>query len=92
MMDEIKVKNEEGKEITVKSLGTFKVEELGKEFVMYSLNDDKPETELGAILLGELIQDEDGNYQVVGILDEEREMVLAFYNEIATQVGGNGNE
>jgi uncharacterized protein YrzB (UPF0473 family) len=91
-MDELKVKNEEGKEITVKSLGTFRVEELGKEFVMYSLNDDKPETELGAILLGELIQDDDGNYQVVGILDSEREMVLAFYNEISTQIGGNGNE
>lgn len=90
-MNEIKVKNDEGKEITVKSLGTFKIEELGKEYVMYSLNDDKPETELGAILLGELIQDEDGNYQVVGILDEEREMVVAFYNEIATQVGGEGN-
>jgi uncharacterized protein YrzB (UPF0473 family) len=89
-MNEIKVKNDEGKEITVKSLGTFKIEELGKEYVMYSLNDDKPETELGAILLGELIQDEDGNYQVVGILDEEREMVVAFYNEIATQVGGEG--
>ena len=87
-MSEIKVKNDEGKEITVKSLGTFRVEELGKEFIMYSLNDDKPETELGAILLGELIQDEDGNYEVVGILDEEREMVLAFYNEIATQIGG----
>ena len=90
MMDEIKVKNDEGKEITVKSLGTFRVEDLGKEFIMYSLNDDKPETELGAILLGELIQDEEGNYQVVGILDSEREMVLAFYNEIATQVGGEG--
>ena len=89
-MNEIKVKNDEGKEITVKSLGTFKIEELGKEYVMYSLNDDKPETELGAILLGELIQDEDGNYQVVGILDEEKEMVVAFYNEIATQVGGEG--
>jgi uncharacterized protein YrzB (UPF0473 family) len=87
-MSEIKVKNDEGKEITVKSLGSFRVEELGKEFIMYSLNDDKPETELGAILLGELIQDEDGNYEVVGILDEEREMVLAFYNEIATQIGG----
>ena len=81
-MNEIKVKNDEGKEITVKSLGTFKIEELGKEYVMYSLNDDKPETELGAILLGELIQDEDGNYQVVGILDEEREMVDEFIDHI----------
>ncbi len=89
MMNEIKVKNEEGKEITIKSLGTFRIEELGKEYVMYSLNDDKPETELGAILLGELVQDENGNYQVLGILDSEREMVVAFYNEIATQVGGS---
>ena len=92
MMNEIKVKNEEGKEITIKSLGTFRIEELGKEYVMYSLNDDKPETELGAILLGELVQDENGNYQVLGILDSEREMVVAFYNEIATQVGGSDGQ
>ena len=91
-MDELKVKNDEGKEITIKSLGCFRIEELGKEYIMYSLNDDKPETELGAVLLGEIIEDEDGNKQVVGVLDSEQEMVLAFYNEIATQVGGNGNE
>ena len=88
-MMELKVKNDDGKEITVKSLGSFRVEELGKEYVMYSLNDDKPETELGAILLGELVQDDDGNYQVLGILDDERDMVVAFYNEISTQVGGS---
>ena len=87
-MEMIKVKNDQGKEITIKSLGTFRIEELGKEYVMYSLNDDKPETHLGAILLGELVTDENGNYQVLGILDSEKEMVLAFYNEISNQVGG----
>ena len=40
----------------------------------------------GHVLLGEVVKDGD-DVQVLGILPEEEEIVVAYYNEISKQVG-----
>lgn len=59
---------------------------------MYSLMDDDVNNENAGVLLGEVVRDEDGNIQVLGILSEEKDVVVAYYNEIADQLGGDSNE
>lgn len=83
-----KVKNENGEIVSVKVLGFFKIESLGKEYVMYSIMDDNPDSKMGAILLGEVIREDDSTIQILDLLEEEIDMVVAAYNEIAVQIGG----
>lgn len=86
MNKEIKIKNENGEEITISIVGNFKIEDLKKEYVIYSIVDDNPLNDKGAILIGELVRNND-ELSVIGIDEEEQPIVLAFYNEIANSVG-----
>lgn len=90
-MQDIKFIDENGKEITISVIGFFKVDELEKEFIMYSLIDDDSSNDMGYVLLGEVVR-YDGVVQILGIESEERDMVLAYYNEISNQIGGSENE
>lgn len=81
------VKNENGDFISVSFLGFFRVPDLDKEYAMYALMDDNDDNEHGSVLLGEVIR-EDGNVQILGIKDEEKDLVVAYYNEISNQIGG----
>lgn len=90
-MQDIKFIDENGKEITISVIGFFRVDELEKEFIMYSLTDDDSSNDMGYVLLGEVVR-YDGIVQILGIESEERDMVLAYYNEISKQIGGNENE
>ena len=58
---------------------------------MYSLIDDDSSNDMGYVLLGEVVR-YDGIVQILGIESEERDMVLAYYNEISNQIGGSENE
>ena len=82
-----KVKNEDGEEISVSFMGFFKIPDLGKEYAMYSLVDDNPEHEMGSVILGEVIRDGE-NITILGIEDDEEDLVVAYYNEISSQIGG----
>lgn len=53
---------------------------------MYGIVDDDPNSKNGGVLLGEVVG-EGEDMQVLGILPEEKDMVLAYYNEISTQLG-----
>lgn len=90
-MQDIKFIDENGKEITISVIGFFRVDELEKEFIMYSLTDDDSSNDMGYVLLGEVVR-YDGIVQILGIESEERDMVLAYYNEISNQIGGSENE
>lgn len=57
---------------------------------MYGLVDDDITNENGHVLLGEVIRKED-SIQVLGILPAEKDLVVAYYNEISNQVGGEYN-
>ena len=85
-MKDITYKNEEGNIITISVIGFFKVPELEKEFIMYSCTDDDSSQQNGLVLLGEIIKEED-NIQILGIDSNEKDLVLAYYNEVINQIG-----
>lgn len=87
----IKVKDQNGNKVEVSVLGIFKIPDLEKQYIMYGLVDDDPYNENGGVLLGEVIG-EGENMQIVGILEEEKELVVAYYNEISKQIGEDENE
>ncbi len=58
--------------------------------MMYSRLDQNEENSLGAILIGELLR-EDDKLVVTGVPEEEKEMIVAYYNEISEQMGGEQN-
>lgn len=86
-MEDIKFINEKGDNITVSLLGFFSIPDLEKEYIMYGITDDNKNNEFGKVLLGETKRTKN-NIQILGILPTERDLVVAYYNEIANQIGG----
>lgn len=86
MEKEIIVKDENGNDLTIAVLGAFKIDALEKEYIMYSLVDSDITNENGYVLLAEIIHDEDGT-KILGIKDNEKDLVMAFYNEISDGLG-----
>lgn len=91
-MKEMIINDANGNQVNVSVIGMFRIPDLEKEYVMYSLIDDDVNNENAGVLLGEVVRDEEGNIQVLGILSEEKDVVVAYYNEIADQLGGDSNE
>ena len=58
---------------------------------MYSIVDDNVEEDDCVILLGEVVR-EDDDVQILGIDENEKDLVVAYYNEIASQIGGSNDE
>ena len=90
-MKDIKYKDENGKEMTISLMGFFKVPELEKEFIMYSFTDNDINNDFGHVLLGEVVREND-EIQILGIESEEKELVVAYYNEVINQIGGTSDE
>lgn len=90
-MKEITIKDNDGNNLNISVIGFFRIPELEKEFVMYGLVDDDETKENGHVLLGEVIREED-NIRIEGIESEEKDLVVAYYNEVINQIGGNENE
>ena len=86
MKKEIIVKNENQEDIEISVLGGFGIEELKKEFIMYSIINKDDNSDQGLVLIGEVVRDGD-NVQILGIKEEEKELVSEFYNEIENQLG-----
>ena len=85
--EHVTIQNEQGENINITVIGTFEIPDLKKEYMMYSMEDENEENSLGAILIGELLKDED-KIKVAGVHEEEKEMVVAYYNEVSEQMGG----
>lgn len=88
MNKDIQVKNENGDIITISCLGMFTIPDFEKKYIMYGMVNDNPNMDMGAVMLGEVIEQEDGQIQVLGIEEEEEPIVVAYYNEIKNQIGG----
>ncbi|MBE6147235.1 MAG: hypothetical protein E7168_02750 [Firmicutes bacterium] len=89
-MKEIKYIDSNGNIMNISVIGFFKIPELEKEFIMYSLTDNTS-NEYGYVLLGEVVKIND-KAQILGILSNEKELVVAYYNEISKQLGEDSNE
>lgn len=80
--------NEKGEKLDVSVIGFFSIPDLEKEYVMYGIVNEKEEE--GRVLLGEVIR-HDETIEILGILESEKDLVVAYYNEIANQMGGKNN-
>ena len=90
-LERINVRDEHGNKLYVSVLGMFEIPDLEKKYIMYGIVDDDPFSKNGGGLLGEVVG-EGEDMQILGILPEEKDMVLAYYNEISTQLGEDEDE
>ncbi|MBE6140180.1 MAG: hypothetical protein E7172_01410 [Firmicutes bacterium] len=77
--------NENGEKLDVSVIGFFTIPDLEKEYIMYGIVNEKDDD--GKVLLGEVIR-EDDNIKILGILSSEKELVVAYFNEVSNQIGG----
>ena len=80
-------KNDKGEYINISLIGFFRVPTLDKEYIMYSLINENNNSDMGAVILGEVVR-EDEDIKILGIKSEEKDLVIAYYKEISEQLGG----
>ena len=85
MLKEVVTKNDKGVDVKLSVVGEFKINELNKEFIIYSLVDEDDTNEDGHLLIGEVLREND-EVKVSGIKKSEKDLVMAYYNEIASQI------
>lgn len=90
-LEQINAVDENGNKINISVMGMFEIPDLEKKYIMYGLVNDDDNMENGCVLLGEVVG-EGEDLQILGILPEEKEMVVAYYNEISTQLGEDDDE
>ena len=74
--------------INIEAIKIFKINELGKEYIIYSIIDNNDSNPEGELLFGEIVRNDD-SIQILGILPDEEDIVIAYYNEIRNQLGGS---
>ncbi len=74
--------------LNIEAIKIFKIDELGKEYIIYSITDNDDNNPDGELAFGEIVRQDD-SIQVLGILPEEEDIVIAYYNEIKSQLGGS---
>ena len=90
MISAINVINEEGQEVKIEIIMRFKVEELGKEYIVYTVDDDGVSETVPICIAG--INDEGGKLSLRLIDESEKNMVLVFYDNLRDMICGNRNE
>lgn len=76
----ITIKDEQNNDLVIELLLNFKIETLGKEYIAYTINDNNV-SETVLVYISEIIY-ENGIQKIIPIKDEEKELVLSFYNDI----------
>lgn len=80
--------DQNGNTMNIEAIKIFKIDELGKEYIIYSITDNDDSNLEGELLFGEIIRNDDF-IQILGILPDEEDIVIAYYNEIKNQLGGS---
>ena len=88
MISGYNVIDENGNEIKIDIIMQFRIEELNKEYVIFTINDDGVSEDV-YINITELEKNENGEYQIKMIPENEKNMVLAFYDSIRDSIHGN---
>lgn len=76
--------NEMGQSVTIDIIGQFRIDEVDRQYVIYTLNDDGVSEEL--IILIAQVEMENGKMKLLSIPDKERNMVVAFFNNIKDNI------
>ncbi len=80
MKNLIVVKNNNNETMTIELLLDFKIESIGKEYIVYTINDND-ESETVNVIISEIKYD--GEIPVVvPIKEDEKEMVFLFYDRL----------
>ena len=87
MITGFNVINENGEEVKIDIIMQFKIEENDKEYVVFTVNDDGVSEDVYVNIAG--IEDKDGKYQLRLIPEEEKNMVLVFYDNLRDTIRGN---
>jgi uncharacterized protein YrzB (UPF0473 family) len=87
MVTGLKVVNANNQEINVDIIMRFKIEESNKEYVVYTINDDGKSEDVYVNIAG--LEEKDGKYQLRLIPEEEKNMVLVFYDNLRDTINGN---
>lgn len=80
MRNVMTIKNIENEIVDVEVLVAFKIESIGKEYIAYTFNDDGVSEEVN-VFISEIKYDENVP-QIVPIKEDEKEMVLMFYDSL----------
>ncbi len=80
MKNSLTIRNCENEILEIEVLLGFQIESLGKEYVAYTINDDGVSEEV-SVFISEIKYNNEIP-EIVPIREEEKEMVLMFYNSI----------
>lgn len=86
MIESITVVNENDEKIKINILIQFKVEELNREYIAYTVNDDGVSEDVQVFITG--IKEENGEAKLVLIPEQEKTLVLAVYDNIRDNLAG----
>ena len=87
MITGVNVLNENGKEVKIDIIMQFRIEENNKEYVVFTVNDDGKSDEVYVNIAG--LTNINGQYQLRLIPEEEKNLVLVFYDNLRDTISGN---
>ena len=87
MITGFNVLNENGEEVKIDIIMQFKIEESNKEYVVFTVDDDGKSEDVYVNIMG--IEEVNGEYQLRLIPEEEKNLVLVFYDNLRDTISGN---
>ena len=87
MITGVNVLNENGQEVKIDIIMQFRIEENNKEYVVFTVNDDGKSDDVYVNIAG--IENVDGEYRLRLIPEEEKNLVLVFYDNLRDTISGN---
>ena len=87
MITGFNVINENGEEIKIDVIMQFKIEENNKEYIVFTVNDDGKSEDVYINIAG--IEEVNGKYELRLIPEEEKNLVLVFYDNLRDTISGN---
>ena len=87
MVTGFNVINENGEEVKIDIIMQFKIEENNKEYVVFTVNDDGKSEDVYINIAG--IEESDGKARLRLIPEEEKNLVLVFYDNLRDTISGN---
>ncbi len=86
MISSVNVINENGDTVKIDVIMRFKVEEYDKEYIVYTINDDGKSEDVYVNIAG--ITEENGQMKLRLIPEQEKNMVLIFYDNLRDSICG----
>ena len=87
MITGFNVINENGELVKIEVLMQFKIEENNKEYVVFTVNDDGKSEDVYVNIAG--LEMVDGVYKLRLIPEQEKNMVLVFYDNLRDTISGS---